>query len=87
MKKVTIRALGTFNLKNKEYTLDENDISLKVFLTKYVLENTAQIDMFFPPDKSPAAYIIFVNGVIVTDGNYLIQNRDKVLITSIMGGG
>jgi hypothetical protein len=49
MKKVTIRALGSLDLKNKEYIIDENDISLKAFLTKYVLENTDQINKFFPP--------------------------------------
>ncbi|MGI6628963.1 MAG: hypothetical protein ACOX4H_00175 [Bacillota bacterium] len=87
MKKVTIRALGSLDLKNKEYIIDENDISLKAFLTKYVLENTDQINKFFPPDNIPAAYIIFVNGVIVSDENHLLQNGDKILITSIMGGG
>jgi hypothetical protein len=64
MKKVTIRALGSLDLKNKEYIIDENDISLKAFLTKYVLENTDQINKFFPPDNIPAAYIIFVNGLL-----------------------
>ncbi len=87
MIKVTLNALGIFNLKNKEYILEEKNITLKEFFSKYLLKNQEQLNMFFPQDDNPPTHIIFLNGVVTRNEAYLLQDGDKILIATMLGGG
>lgn len=87
MKRITLHALGSFDIKNKDYLLENDQLPLRVFLTNHLLENEDMLSMFFPKGDNQITYIIFVNGVIIRDEGYLLENEDKILITPMMGGG
>jgi len=87
LKTITVHVPGRSDLKNKEFLLEKDDLTMEEFLLQYLGKTPDDLDRIFISGDGLVDYIIFINGTICRDRDYVLQNNDKMLISVMMGGG
>ncbi len=87
MKKITVHVPGRPDLKNKEFLLEKDDLTVEQFLLQFLGKTPEELDRIFISGNGLVDYIIFINGTICRDRNYVLEDQDSMLISVMMGGG
>jgi hypothetical protein len=71
----------------QEIVADNDSPTVESVLKKLVENSTMPVSIFQESGQWKKDYIIIVNGTITRDPSVVLKDQDRVLITTMMGGG
>ena len=73
-------------MRNRPFELEEG-ITLENFLRHEVGKSEEDLDKLFSKGDGASAMLLFVNGVLCRERDYVLQDQDRILITGMVCGG
>jgi hypothetical protein len=71
----------------REVLIDGDSATLESVLRKLVEDNEVPVSFFLESDQWKKDYIMIVNGTITRNPSVVLKDQDRVLLTTMMGGG
>jgi hypothetical protein len=74
---------GTF----QEVVAESDSATVGSIFMRLLKDNNAPISDYFDSERWKKDYLVIVNGTITKDPSALLKDQDRVLVTTLMGGG
>lgn len=71
----------------QEIMADSDSATVESVLRKLAEDSTMPVSIFLESGQWKKDYIIIVNGTITRDPSIVLKDQDRVLVTTMMGGG
>ncbi len=71
----------------KEVLIDSDSATVESVVRKLAEDSTIPVSIFLESGQWKKDYIIIVNGTITRDPSTGLKDQDRVLVTTMMGGG
>ena len=71
----------------REVLIESASATVESVLRKLVEDSTMPVSIFLESGQWKKDYLIIVNGTITRDPSVVLKDQDRVLVTTMMGGG